>query len=316
MDWVGLTVEQFSIDAQIGEGSFAWIFRGVSESGEQRAFKVSKPRDFVLQGMRTGALCTKALKFRTNGITETVPDSQALLVLEYEKFSQRKLSCLPSYYGIKRGDNLTYLQMEYLQGETLQSKIDGGRADISDVQKAAASLSKLLFSGLPYHGDLNAENIFIAGNEAKLLDPGHFGELRLADGSVAGVMVTTPQYYPFFKPDDVMALGLLVWQIILGSPLIEREFRGSAAKKSDLQTNLALETVEWLSCLETVGNFYAAALRNMPLPSHVKTAITSQQEAVLLRALRLALDDQGKIVRSDGYETANDLAVALNVFRV
>lgn len=315
MDWVGLTVEQFSIDAQIGEGSFAWIFRGVSASGEQRAFKVSKPRDFVLRGMRTGAMCTKALKFRTNGVTETVPDSQALLNLEYEKFSQRKLSCLPSYYGITSGDNLTYLQMEYLQGETLQSMIDGGRADITFVQKAAIALSKLLSSGLPYHGDLNADNIFIERDEVKLLDPGHFGELRLADGSFAGVMVTTPQYYPLFRPDDVMALGLIAWWIILGNPLIEREWRDSAAKGSDPETSLANETLEWLKSLETVGNFYAAALRNMPLPSRVKLDITDQQEAVLLKALRLGLNDRGKIVRSEGYASASDLAIALNVFR-
>ncbi len=315
MDWVGLTVEQFSIDAQIGEGSFAWIFRGVSASGEKRAFKVSKPRDFVLRGMRTGAMCTKALKFRTNGVTETVPDSQALLNLEYEKFSQRKLSCLPSYYGITRGDNLTYLQMEYLQGETLQSMIDGGRADITCVQKTAMALSRLLSSGLPYHGDLNAENIFIERDEVKLLDPGHFGELKLADGSIAGVIVTTPQYYPLFKPDDVLALGLIAWQIILGNPLIERELRNSGTKELAVATNLANVTLEWLKNLEAVGNFYVQALRAMPLPSRVKPAITNQQEAVLLKALRLGLNDQGKIVRSEGYATASDLAVALNVFR-
>lgn len=315
MDWVGLTVEQFSIDAQIGEGSFAWIFKGVSASGEQRAFKVSKPRDFVLRGMRTGAICTKALKFRTNGVTETVPDAQELLNLEYEKFSQRKLSCLPNYYGIASSDNLTYLQMEYLQGETLQSMIDSGRADISSVQKAAVSLSKLLSSGLPYHGDLNAENIFIERDDVKLLDPGHFGELRLADGSFAGVMVTTPQYYPLFKPDDVLALGLIAWQIVLGNPLIERELRDSASKGRALETNLAGETLEWLQSLEIVGNFYVSALRSMPLPSRVKAEITDQQEAVLLRALRLGLNEQGKIVRSEGYASASDLAVALNVFR-
>lgn len=316
MDWVGLTVEQFVIEALIGEGSFAWIFCGTGAAGEKRAFKVSKPRDFVLKGMQTGVMCTKTLKFRTSGVSETVPDSQELLNLEYKKFSNCNLSCLPKYYSITNRGSVSYMQMDYLQGETLQSLIERGRADIAHVQKTAMALSKLLSSGLPYHGDLNAHNIFIENEEVKLLDPGHFGELKLADGSTAGVMVTTPEYYPLFSPDDVLALGLIVWQVIFGKPLIERELRSFDQTESGFESLLADETLQWLDAMETVGNFYVSALRLMQLPSKLHANLTPQQEGVLLKALRLGLNEQRKIVRNEGYASANDLAVALNAFRI
>ncbi|CAN5209945.1 hypothetical protein BH10CYA1_BH10CYA1_43420 [soil metagenome] len=308
MNWVGLTVEQFAIDALIGEGSFAWIFRGVSESGDRRAFKVAKPKDFILKGMRTGVVCTKAIKFRTNGIGEAVPDSQELLGLEYKKLGNLNLPCLPKYFSQLNREGLGYLQMELLEGHTLFQEIETGKAALSFVKKTAQALNSLIASGLAYHGDLNPENIFIVGGEVKILDPGHFGELKLADGVTRGVFVTTPQYYPLLKPDDVLALGLTAWQAVVGKPLIERELRDSVADSGVL----APETLSWIEAMENMGNFYISGLRSLTLPR--ASGLTFEQEAVLLRSVRLALNQEGKIVRDPGYASAAAFADSLKVF--
>jgi len=321
MTWVGLKVEQHSIDALIGEGSFAWIYRGVSDSGEKMAFKVAKPSEFVLSGMGTGLICTRAFKFRTNGISEAVPDARELLNLEYEKMSSFQMPFLPTYYSKVIREGVGYLQMELLEGLTLADLIqarqgDPSAPDVSDValkaiQDAALALHLLLGFGLPYHGDLTSDNIFLTKSTIKILDPGHFGELKLADRTVSGVCITTPEFYPLLKPDDLMALGLVAWHAMIGKPLIERESRELAG--DDSNKVLSQELLRWLSTQENMGNFYLSALRSLSLPR--ERGITAAQEAVLLKGVRLALDHNGKVVRDTGYSTLRDFAQALEVFR-
>lgn len=317
MHWVGLTVEKYSIDALIGEGSFAWIFRGVNEDGEKRAFKVAKPHEFVLKGMGTGLICTKTIKFRTNGIGEAVPDTQELLELEYEKLAARNLPCLPKYYSKVNREGLAYLQMELLEGVSLSRAIESGQFGsrslaVSAVRKTALAVSSLLGSGLPYHGDLTSENVFLVKDEIKILDPGHFGELKLDDRTAQGVFVTTPEFYPLLRPDDVMALGLIAWHAAMGKPLIEREARDLSG--DDTNQLLSREFYRWLDMQENMGNFYVSALRALHLPR--EKGCSPEQEAVILKGLRLALNSEGKIVRDPGYESSAQLAEALSVFAV
>jgi serine/threonine protein kinase len=66
------------------------------------------------------------------------------------------------------------------------------------------------------HGDLKPENIFVAGERVVLLDPGFYGDIRLADGSRGSITVTTPAYYPLRRPDDMMAFGLILVEIVTG----------------------------------------------------------------------------------------------------
>jgi serine/threonine protein kinase len=313
MNWVGLTLEHYAIDARIGEGSFAWIFRGVSESGDKRAFKVAKPHSFIGTGMRTGVFCTKTIRFRTNGIYEAVPDAQALLSLEYEKLKGLNLPCLPRYFSHVDLGHLAYLQMELLEGQTLLQIMQSGGATLPALKQAALAVASLGDSGLPYHGDLTPENIFFAGAQVKLLDPGHLGDLKLSDSAVKTVLVTTPEFYPLLKPDDVLALGLILWQTVMGSPLIDRQARDlvEAGVASDC---LAPETLVWIESQERLGNFYVSALRAITLPR--LSGLGQEQEAVLLKSVRLALNVEGKIVRDAGYASADQLAHALKVFGV
>ncbi len=317
MTWVGLTVEQYSIDALIGEGSFAWLYRGVNENGEKRAFKVAKPNEFVLNGMATGIICTKALKFRTNGIGETIPDAKELLNLEFDKFSKRNLPCLPKYFSKVAHEGLAYLQMELLEGSTILQLIENGQFGVCSpalaaVRQASLALASLLESGLPYHGDLTPGNIFLSQGGVKILDPGHFGELKLADGTAQGVFVTTPEFYPLLRPDDVLALGLIAWHAAMGKPLIERESRDLSG--DDKNQLVSRDVYNWLDSQENIGNFYLSALRDLYLPRD--KGCSAEQEAVLLKGLRLALNREGKIVRDPGFQSAAQLAAALGVFSV
>lgn len=315
MTWVGLKVEQYSIDALIGEGSFAWLYRGVSDSGEKRAFKVAKPNDFVLNGMATGAICRKALRFRTNGIGETIPDAKELLSIEFDKLSNRSLPCLPRYYSKVVREGVAYFQMELLEGKTLLHLIENEQcgalcAASLALEKTALALASLVESGLPYHGDLNPGNVLVAEDGVKILDPGHLGEVKLADGTVRDIFVTTPPFYPMLKPDDVLALGLIAWHVAMGKPLIERESRELAG--DDSNQFISAELYRWLQSQEIMGNFYISGLRRIFLPR--SRGFSSEQEAVLLKGLRLALNGEGKIIRDPGYSTPHEFAAAFHVF--
>ncbi len=315
MNWVGLTVGKFSIDALIGEGSFSCVYRGTSESGEKRAFKVAKNKEAIEKGMNTGVFCTKSIRFRTNGVFESIPDGENLLSIEYEKMAPLNTPSLPRYFSHVQRPGFSYLQLELLEGVTLFQQIEisaqNRSAIISDLQNAALSLQALKEAGLKAHGDLTPANIYIVGDGVKLIDPGHFGEITMADGKKQSALITTPQYYPLLNQDDLLALGLIGWQIIFGSPLVNGVFSGVDERKSE--TALAPETLDWINSLEIVGNFYISEFKRLRRPSIINSTFSGEKEIVLLKLLRLGLNSDGKIIRDPGFTSASELSSALSV---
>lgn len=307
LTWIGMQVGNCLIDRQLGEGSFSWVYHGMDlKGGKNKAFKVSKPPEFVIKEDLSETGQTEAKHVFTGAVTNVRPDAAALLRYQTEKLQESADSSLVSIEDVKETGGLVCCQMEVLRTKTLRQIMDDGEAvELDSLIAACRALAHL--SRQPqfqYHGDLKPENIFARPAGITFIDPGFFGMIDCQEGNDLQVAITTTLYYPTLEPDDMLAFGLMLWEIATGRhPLRTNNAQNAGEVGEDL--------VDWVGQFEAVGQYFLTPLLDLNLPSEINTAINERFESILLKALRLRLNDQGLISRDSGFGDFNQLADAL-----
>ncbi len=311
MNWVGLTVESFTIEEQLGEGSFAWVYRGTNpkDKGDRKAFKVAKPTELVGDRGTTGVYHTRALRHRTNGVENIHPDGSELLRLQWQKLQRSNDPALVAYEGLFSRGPFSYCRMEYVEGRTLRELIDSGTTEDADkaiesLVEIAVAMDRLIVEGFNWHGDLTPDNIMVTNTGVKLLDPGYFGPLTCEEGLIPDAIVTTPMYYPLLQPDDVMALGLILWEIVLQESLLDPPPGNTASKAS-------AELRRWIERQEMLGKFFTTPLLTTRLPSEIHPDVDAATEKLLLKSVRLGLNNQNRLEREAGFKSFKEFIDAL-----
>jgi hypothetical protein len=125
-----------------------------------------------------------------------------------------------------------YLAMEWLGGEDLAQRLEGGPLTVPETLLVATRVAEALSSAHAHgivHRDLKPGNLFLAGgrlDDVKLLD---FGIARMVEGgdlTVSGTVMGTPQY---MSPEqvrggavdaraDVYGLGAVMFRCLVGQP--------------------------------------------------------------------------------------------------
>lgn len=285
--WVGSQIGNYSIDAQLGEGNFSWVYRGLQEdTGDYSVFKVAKPvgASFT-EGQTTATLPTQAIATITGGIMEVRPKASMLLRKQHEQLAQHNLPGLIQVKAFVDKPELTYLETEYISGPTLRQLMEKGAVSIDKMMEVARCLDKLSKTGkFAYHGDLKPENIMFTQTGAVVIDPGFFGNLDLENGSsISRCAVTTPAYYPMLEPDDVFAFGLLLWEVVLGEQPLDKDTSSDAC---DL-TRIGPQLLESVLLQEAVGRYLLSPILDIERPSLRHPEMDRNVENLLLRGLRL-----------------------------
>ena len=149
-------------------------------------------------------------------------------------------------YDVGRQDEVDYLVMEYLEGETLCDRLERGRLTLDQAMEYGVEILEALDAAHRhgvFHRDLKPANIMVTRNGVKLLDFG-IARLRLpfqgsregeTDAStkltVEGAIVGTPQY---MAPEqlhgkdsdartDIFAFGLVLYEMVTGKKAFEGE---------------------------------------------------------------------------------------------
>jgi serine/threonine protein kinase/tetratricopeptide (TPR) repeat protein/TolB-like protein len=145
-------------------------------------------------------------------------------------------------YDVGHDQHLDYLVMEYLEGETLASRMARGPVPVDE----AIDLACQIADGLTYihqhglvHRDLKPGNVMLTGTTARLLDFGIAKRLVTMDAGVmtsstlvgVGAVAGTLQYMapeqidgkPVDERCDIFALGVILYEMLTGRPAFSGE---------------------------------------------------------------------------------------------
>ena len=315
LSWVGLQVGDFRIDQKLGEGIFSSVYLGSHlQTAERKVFKVAKTPDSVSNANRENSLATRAIAKITGGTMDVLPNPASLLRKQYAQLKSVSDSGWIKVDQLVDQPGLTYYRMDFVEGETLRQSMTRQSLTVDQTIALARSLAKLNKSDLlPFHGDIKAENILLTEYGITVIDPGYFGRLDLVNGSnLADCAITTVAYYPTLEPDDVMAFGLLLWEIVLG---VQPTAQSGYSLESDL-SRIGKNLLESVRLQEMVGRYFLSSILNVPLPSSLQAQIGSELESLLLKSIRLKKTADGKIDLDPGFRSFAAIAGALAALRI
>lgn len=282
-------------------GSFAELSLVETERGR---LVLKRARDTALKPDLT-AIESAAILFVTGGIKVVEPDCNELLLHQIEFLKAwRNIEGVVKIDegGNGNGNGKTQYRMEYLLGTTARDAFVTGSFSADMFLELLAIVVAIENSPtFNYHGDLKPENIMCTDKGIKLIDPGYFGPLNTIYGREPRVPVTTAIYYPLLKPDDVLALGILLWECVLS---LHPFMHGNVDDESYDESLISAELLGEVAKKERVGQHIYSAILSLKLPGNLRSDMTEAMERFLLKALRLKLNEEGKLAPDSGFGTA------------
>ncbi len=297
--WEGATVDGFTVEGQLGQGLYSWVYSCTNADHERRALKAAKPEADVSTGIcATFAFPTQAWAEHTGSMGEVQPDANELLALQLRRMRDVKTRGLPRILNSLAVPGITYYMMEFVPGINLRRLMEKGKVKTSTMIAIGETLEALLDDPLfQYHGDIKPENIMVDGDKVTILDPGFFGAVRTTQGNSYNVAVTTPSYYPEFRPNDQLAFGLMLWEVATRRhPLSAHGYaiHDPAIGFDEKRHGAGLK--QYIEGFRFNGkDRFLLAFYNTVRPSETRPDIPPAQEEFLLRAVGLSGDDKKRI---------------------
>jgi serine/threonine protein kinase len=314
LSWVGLAVGEFVIRELLGEGSYSWVFKAVHADGfTTRAIKVAKPPEAVAEGGPTSCVPTDAVWQAAGQVVSLNPETEQLLCLQAKKLQSISDPGIVAVEEVSVRPGSCYYRMPVLGGSTLRRYMSAGPCPIGIFLDMAQCLSRINDKDtFGYHGDLKPENIMVTPSGVVLIDPGYFGTLETYRGTVrnptTNCAVATTIYYPYLKPDDLLAFGLMLWETACRDhPLAARSNSSDFDRKS-----IGDDLWDIVRSQELEGRYYLSSILGVIPPSIVRPGTPKEIEEVLMKGLRLKLDADGKLNACPGFKNFAEFAEALN----
>ncbi len=284
------------------KGSFAELSLVETDGG---SLVLKRAREKALKPELT-AVESAAILFVTGGIKVVEPDCNELLAHQIDTLKAwQKIDGVVKIepdQGESSGNGKTQYRMEYLQGDTARDAFVTGSFSADMFLELLSIVVAIENSeSFNYHGDLKPENIICTENGIKLIDPGYFGPLNTLYGREPRVPVTTAIYYPLLKPDDVLALGILLWECVLS---LHPFMHGSIDDENYDDRLISKELLGEVAKKERVGQHIYSAILALELPSKLRADMTEEMEHFFLKALRLKLNEEGRLAPDRGFSSA------------
>lgn len=207
---IGQELGGFRLEAQLGEGGMAAVYKGVNVLNPQiaRAIKVVRPE----------------LASRPEFVRRFKLEAQLLEDVTHPNIVR--------FFGLRKEGPWLFMELELLMGRTLARVLEeraGTPIPIAEAVEWVLQSSRGVAAAHErnlIHRDLKPENLFLSGNTVKVLD---FGIARDA-ANAGGTRATTtgvPGSPPYMAPEvcrgqpataaaDVFALGISLYEILLG----------------------------------------------------------------------------------------------------
>jgi serine/threonine protein kinase len=306
--WLGTKIDEFVLLERLSSGTYSHVFRARNEgSGEECAFKIAATpapipldkRDYLVkQIIRSKGAKLEFLEFSANDALE----------MEYKRLESDSSGAFVkvSSSGFTP-DKHFYYRMPLLVGQSLKDLLvlqnDAIlKTGFEILQKLAGVIEALSRTDSAYHGNLQPDNIFISKTDLVLLSPGVFHT-----GSTTNMLFTTPAYYPFFEPNDLTAIGFVLWELVCRqNPMAPSERQERPQIFTELIRGLLAQAkIEDAGPLQELLKFIA--------PRDLRKDLSNEAEVLLMKAIRIGTDPEGFLTITDGFGSAAEFAEALNI---
>lgn len=315
---LGSTIDGFTINQLLSDGTFAWIMRATNDSGASVVFKIAKPDihsiNFSISMERPyPTLAWDAGPFEGKPIR---PTPAKVIQMQADYLRACAGGSLIGVVNTGEFNGLTYYCSPFLEGYSLRHLLVWERETLetmllSSFIELCNGLHRLQGgSDFVYHGDIKPANIFITESGVTLLDPGYSGELDCAEGKIEAAMISTPQYYPLWEPDDLLAVGISFYEAILNSHPLR------PVDPTAKEITLAPDAQELVYFRQSLLQESLMPLLYLKRPSLLRNDLTPIMEEIMLKALRLKLADDGLLHTDPGFADFEEFSQALNALRI
>jgi serine/threonine protein kinase len=250
----------------------------------------------------------QALKFHDEILQQVDMPANEALRLECEKLQADTTGAFVQVLSTGTHENYFYYRMPLLTGQSLKELAVLTDAVLFQLlpeifNRLAELVDRLSESKLHYHGNLQPDSILITRTDAVLLSPGLFD--ANIDTVESTIQLTTPAYYPFFEPNDVFALGCILWELICKKhPL-------AVMHKDERMGLFAPDMREMLAYRKALNHEPICNFSRLKTPIEVCRNLADSSDTFLMKAIKLCFDREGYITGDPGFRKAKELSEAL-----
>ena len=295
VDLIGTRLDGYELVEKVGEGAFSVVYKGQNSDGEYKAFKVARSKPDYKPAL-TGCFGTEAMVVMSGAIGTGHPSGQALLSRQFDLMNKLGAALVPAENF--QQEVLSYIRMPLLHGSSLRDLMKNEAISLDCLVKIAEALCATFKNEGEYHGDLKPENIIICNGNCQLIDPGYFGEIESANGPLVEMKITTGEYYPLLVPNDIMAFGLIMLEIVLQKNLLAQKSSLSQMPSSCAGKSL----LEKISRQERGYNYFFSSILRLGNKSQESLKLkNSPLCGIILKCLALQIDINGVVDLGEAY---------------
>src|SRR5262245_39468021 len=268
-DLINLTIDgRYRVYRRLGQGGLSTIFAATDlETDTVVAIKISNPSQLVLRAMNYALDEARARDYWDEMLERMRREAETLATVSHPNIVRFDGTGMIN-------DDLRYVVMEFLHGNTLRDEIDhNGTFELSRAVGVALEVASALIEVHPrdiVHRDINPRNIMIADCAIKLIDFGiakfpqpagapPFTQHSALTGTVAYASPEQCASHPVDHRSDIYSLGVALYEMATG----QRPFTGRTP------TEVALKQIQ----------------SEPKPPRSINPAISAAIEKTILRAL-------------------------------
>jgi serine/threonine protein kinase len=213
----------YRIERVLGQGGFGitYLVRGERRARGLYAVKEFFPDSVVRRQAKT-------VQARA-GLESEFESLKTRFLLEAEILQKLKHPSSTKFHAVWQEHNTVYLAMEFIQGETLESRIASRRLlteaeTLVVLEPVLEVLEELHGFGL-LHRDIKPSNVMLVGNHVELIDFGSAVVFKSGQATKVSRKLITPEFAPleFYgsnvelgPPSDLYSLGATIYEAVSG----------------------------------------------------------------------------------------------------
>ncbi|MFZ5519293.1 MAG: protein kinase domain-containing protein [Candidatus Zhuqueibacterota bacterium] len=210
---IGQTISHYNIVKKLGEGGMGVVYK---------AFDTNLEREVALKVLCPEAIGDPAAKERF------IREARAASALNHPNIA--------TIYEIDESHDQDFICMEYVEGETIKTKIQSGRLSMDEVLNIAMQIAEALHEAHEHeiiHRDIKSENIMVTSRgQVKVMD---FGLAKFRGSGGVTKIGTTMGTVAYMSPEqvrgeevdfqsDIWSLGVVLYEMITGKLPFGGEF--------------------------------------------------------------------------------------------